>query len=294
MAVGRRSTAPGDATFSLVRPVNDPILATSAPGACVVRGSDAALSAPRGPRQRHGPRARRCRNERRSWPRLRCVATGTLLTRHTSRARASHAPKLALARRRRRRLRGLVGSVHFRRALAAQRVTRGLRAASGTVFRRCYHQPIAPEVLVPSRAVFGGIVAVQLGLALLVTLGRYARPALLVSAVLGIYLLTCDRISYHNNRYALFLFSLLIAFARAIRTSFWRPLVRKSGTQPPLGREARTGPFRRRASRKFSSPSSISRRGVLSCSTPIGVGVTSLAIAAALVLASDCQGVPPS
>ena len=83
----------------------------------------------------------------------------------------------------------------------------------------------------------------QLGLALLVTLGRYARPSLLVSAALGIYLLTCDRISYHNNRYALFLFSFLIAFTPCDRAFVGRPFVRKSGTQPPLGRGARTGPL---------------------------------------------------
>jgi HTTM domain len=96
-------------------------------------------------------------------------------------------------------------------ALSALREMDELR--SGAYFGDVFHLPMVPETLVPSRTVFMAIVVTQLVCALGVVAGRFARPLLLVSAVLGIYLLLCDRLSYHNNRYALFLFSFLLAFA---------------------------------------------------------------------------------
>jgi hypothetical protein len=96
-------------------------------------------------------------------------------------------------------------------ALSALREVGDLR--SGVYFGDVFHLPIVPESLVPSRGAFTVIVVVELALALLVVAGWFARPLLLLSAILGIYLLLCDRLSYHNNRYALFLFSFLVAFA---------------------------------------------------------------------------------
>jgi len=84
---------------------------------------------------------------------------------------------------------------------------------SGAYFGDVFHLPIVPETFVPSRGAFVAIVLVQLVLALMVLVGWLARPLLLTSSVLGIFLLLCDRLSYHNNRYALFLFSFLLAFA---------------------------------------------------------------------------------
>jgi hypothetical protein len=95
--------------------------------------------------------------------------------------------------------------------LSALRELSDLR--SHAYFGEVFHLPIVPEVLVPSRSVFVALVVIELALALLVLLGWFARPLLLMSALLGIYLLLCDRLSYHNNRYALFLFSFLVAFA---------------------------------------------------------------------------------
>jgi hypothetical protein len=65
----------------------------------------------------------------------------------------------------------------------------------------------------------------------LVTIGRAARPALLASALVGIFLLSCDRLRYHNNRYALFLFAFILAFAPCDRAFVFR------GGTPSLARE---------------------------------------------------------
>jgi hypothetical protein len=80
-------------------------------------------------------------------------------------------------------------------------------------FGDVFHLPIVPEAVVPSQGAFVLLLAIQFVLAVLVVVGRAARPALLGSALVGLFLLLCDRVRYHNNRYALFLFALLLAFA---------------------------------------------------------------------------------
>ncbi len=85
-----------------------------------------------------------------------------------------------------------------------------------------FHLPLVPEAIVPSRAAFLALVIVECALAALVIVGWLARPALLASAISGIYLLLCDRLAYHNNRYALLLFAWLIAFAPCDRAFVWR------------------------------------------------------------------------
>jgi hypothetical protein len=127
-------------------------------------------------------------------------------------------------------------------ALSSLRELAELR--TGAYFGDVFHMPIVPESLVPGRGLFTAIAVAELGLAVLVTMGRLARPALLASALLGIYLLLCDRLSYHNNRYALFLFSFLLAFAPCDR-AFVVGALRRDTDDPgrsPAG-EARTGPL---------------------------------------------------
>jgi hypothetical protein len=80
-------------------------------------------------------------------------------------------------------------------------------------FADVFHLPLVPEAWVPGRALHLGFALTQLLLALLVVAGRLARPALFATSILGVYLLACDRLAYHNNRYALFLFALLFALA---------------------------------------------------------------------------------
>ena len=80
-------------------------------------------------------------------------------------------------------------------------------------FGDAFHWPLLPESLVPSRPVYGALVAAQLVLALLVVAGPRARDALLASALLGAYVLFCDRLGFHHNRWALFLDAALLAFS---------------------------------------------------------------------------------
>jgi hypothetical protein len=56
-------------------------------------------------------------------------------------------------------------------------------------------------------------ITVQLCLASLVVLGIGARPALLAAGLQGLFLQAGDRLHYHHHNYALFLFSILLAFS---------------------------------------------------------------------------------
>jgi hypothetical protein len=76
-----------------------------------------------------------------------------------------------------------------------------------------FHLPFLPEALVPSRSVYTVIVAARLLAAVLVTVGYVPRPALVVSALLGLHTLLSDRIGYHHNRYVLDLYSLLLSLS---------------------------------------------------------------------------------
>jgi hypothetical protein len=109
------------------------------------------------------------------------------------------------------------------------------RAFGDTYFAEIFHIPIVPEALVPGRAVFAVLAAAELGLATLVIAGRLVRPSLLATAVIGLYLLLCDRLAYHNNRYALLLFALLLAFAPCDRAFVFR--------RKPATPEQRQGPL---------------------------------------------------
>ncbi|MGH7296828.1 MAG: HTTM domain-containing protein, partial [Polyangiaceae bacterium] len=105
-------------------------------------------------------------------------------------------------------------------ALLLLDAARAARELAGGYFGDGFHWPIVPEALVPSRAVYAVLVGARFVLALLIIAGPRARGALLTSAALGSYLLLCDRLQYHNNRWALFAYSALLSFApcdRALR-----------------------------------------------------------------------------
>jgi hypothetical protein len=88
----------------------------------------------------------------------------------------------------------------------------------GDYFGDVFHWPIVPESFVPSLAVYKWIVAGQLLIAALVVAGYRARPALFVSALAGTYVLLCDRLQFHHNRWALFCFSLLLSLSPCDRS----------------------------------------------------------------------------
>jgi len=83
--------------------------------------------------------------------------------------------------------------------------------------------------------VFVVLIAFECLFALLVMSGRRAREALFASSLIGLYLLSCDRVRYHNNRYSLFLFSFLLAFAPCDRAFVF--------LRAPLAAADRLGPL---------------------------------------------------
>lgn len=85
-------------------------------------------------------------------------------------------------------------------------------------FGSFFHLPMIPEAWLPSATVYAALLGVQALAALLAFVGCWPREALLVASSLGLYVLTCDRLQYHNNRYALLLLSFLLAFTPCDRS----------------------------------------------------------------------------
>ena len=78
-------------------------------------------------------------------------------------------------------------------------------------FGESFHMPLLPESLVPSRAVYVGLMLLQAGGSIAALCGLWARPALGLSALIALFGMLCDRLHYHNNRYELMLLALLVA-----------------------------------------------------------------------------------
>jgi hypothetical protein len=98
-----------------------------------------------------------------------------------------------------------------------------------------FHVPWLPEALVPARSLYVAILAARLVLGALIVTGHRARGALLASAILGFYVLLCDRVQFHHNRYSLLLYAFLLSF-----TPCDRSLHLFEADPPPA---ARSGPF---------------------------------------------------
>ncbi|HWZ91582.1 MAG TPA: HTTM domain-containing protein [Polyangiaceae bacterium] len=113
-----------------------------------------------------------------------------------------------------------------------------LELERGGYFGDFFHLPIWPEALVPSRALYLTLLLVQALAAVLGFLGLWPRGALLLASSIGLFLLGCDRLQYHNNRYALLLLGFLLAFTPCDRSFLLsRP---KARALPPKGRIAPT------------------------------------------------------
>jgi vitamin K-dependent gamma-carboxylase-like protein len=126
-----------------------------------------------------------------------------------------------------RRWRDEVGDVYLlgavRVALGVLLFANALRAArelQDGYFGDGFHWPILPERLVPSRTIYAVLVVAQVLLAVLVVAGYRARPALFASALAGTYVLFCDRLQFHHNRWALFCYSLLVALSPCDRSFY--------------------------------------------------------------------------
>lgn len=105
-------------------------------------------------------------------------------------------------------VRVVLGLFLFYEALRA-----GKELTTDGYFGDSFHMSFLPEAWVPSRTVYTVLLAAELLLAALVTVGHRARFALFASAILGTYLLSCDRIQFHHNRWSLLCYSFLLSFA---------------------------------------------------------------------------------
>jgi hypothetical protein len=97
---------------------------------------------------------------------------------------------------------------------------RALRELLSYYFGDVYHWPILPEALVPSYGVYAWIVVAQLLLSVLIVAGYGARAALFAASLLGIYVLLCDRLQFHHNRWALFCYAFILSFAPCDRSFY--------------------------------------------------------------------------
>ncbi|HEU4407970.1 MAG TPA: HTTM domain-containing protein [Polyangiaceae bacterium] len=108
------------------------------------------------------------------------------------------------------------------------------REARRGFFRDHFHLSFLPEALLPSAPVYRALLGAHLLLALWVVAGWRARPALGLASLVGLYLLLCDRLEYHNNRYALYCYAFLLSFA---------PCDRAFALGAPRDPSARRGPL---------------------------------------------------
>ena len=88
----------------------------------------------------------------------------------------------------------------------------------GPYFGDVFHMPLLPPSWVPSRQVYGALLACQGLGCVLALLGVVARPALLVASLCGLYGFFCDRLQYHNNRYELLLLTFLLSLSPCDRS----------------------------------------------------------------------------
>lgn len=85
-------------------------------------------------------------------------------------------------------------------------------------FGDVFHLPLVPEAWVPSHSVYTMLLWIELAGALLGIVGYFGREGLFVAASIGLFLLGCDRLQYHNNRFALLLASFLCSFTPSDRS----------------------------------------------------------------------------
>jgi len=85
-------------------------------------------------------------------------------------------------------------------------------------FGDVFHIPLVPEAWVPSHSTYTVLLWLELGGALLGIVGYFGREGLAIAASIGLFLLTCDRLQYHNNRFALLLAAFLCAFTPSDRS----------------------------------------------------------------------------
>src|SRR6478735_6765946 len=81
-----------------------------------------------------------------------------------------------------------------------------------------FHMPLIPETWLPGATGYGLLLGLQAIATLCAFVGIWPREGLLTASSLGLYFLLCDRLQYHNNRYALLLLGFLLAFTPCDRS----------------------------------------------------------------------------
>ena len=99
----------------------------------------------------------------------------------------------------------------------------GEELANVGYFGDSFHMPMIPEALVPSHRAYTFLVAARVCLAVMITIGVWARPALALSSVALIWTLLSDRLQGHHNRYCLACFAMLLAMTPCDRS--WRAAI---------------------------------------------------------------------
>jgi hypothetical protein len=95
---------------------------------------------------------------------------------------------------------------------------RSMSALRVVYFGDVFHWPILPEAFVPSKAAYTALVLTELLASALIVAGVLARPALLASAAAITYVLLCDRLQFHHNRWALACYAFLLSFTPCDRS----------------------------------------------------------------------------
>jgi hypothetical protein len=127
-------------------------------------------------------------------------------------------------------VRALIGLFLFWHALVL-----GQDLSQHGYFGDAFHLPILPESYVLPLRWYATLLCVRVILAVMVTVGHRARYALFLSAILSVYVMLCDRVQLHHNRFALACYAFLLAFTPCDR-SF-------KITAPEEPKAARTGPL---------------------------------------------------
>ncbi len=110
-------------------------------------------------------------------------------------------------------LRVTLGALLFWQALVS---AQDLGAAG--YFGEAFHTSLLPARLLPTKAVYTGLVAGRCVLAALVVLGVRARAALLVSGISALYTLSLNTLDFHHNRYSLALYAVLLSLTPCDRS----------------------------------------------------------------------------
>jgi hypothetical protein len=80
-------------------------------------------------------------------------------------------------------------------------------------FASHFFLPVVPESWVPPVEVYQLLVGLKGIAALLAIVGVLPRASLFTAAAVGLYIIACDRLHYHNNHYATHLLALLLSWA---------------------------------------------------------------------------------